>query len=138
MTEAQAKEAISSAWLAAWAVASPGAPVALGNELATPPAGAGLFSALSFGQLVEKQLTMGPVGSRRFETRGTVMVRLFGPLEQGEKQLADLALAVRAALASQTIAGHPLIGSAASSVSAKQGSWWTNTVTVPFRFYDTH
>ncbi len=139
MNEAQAKEAISARWGAAWGTSQPGVPFALGNEAATPPAAASLFAALSFGPLVERQLTMGPPPSRRFEYRGTITVRLFGPLDAGESQLATLADAARAALASQTIpAPGTLIGMSSSSVTAKQGSWWTNTIAVAFRFYDTH
>jgi hypothetical protein len=139
MTEAQAKIAISGRWVTAWAAAAPGAPLALGNEAATPPAGAGLFSALSFGPLQERQLTQGPAGSRRFEARGTVVVRLFGPVDKGVNQLAELAAAVRTALASQSIVvsgTEAVVLWSGAAVEAKQGGWWTNTVTVPFRFYD--
>jgi hypothetical protein len=141
VTEAQAKEAISVRWAAAWAALRPGVLFVLGNEAATPPAAAALFAAVAFGAITERQLTQGLPGARRFEYRGTISVRLYGPLDAGESQLASAAGDVRSALASQTIAGpagQALVTWSASSVTAKLGAWWTCTLAVPFRFYDRH
>lgn len=137
MTEAQAKEALAARWDAAWPAASSPAsvPFTLANEAFTPPASAALFAALWHGGLAERQLTMGPIGARRFEYRGALNVRLFGPVDDGEARLATLAVAVRTVLASQTIGGA-LWTAGAASAPARLGAWWTVTLTVPYRFYD--
>ncbi|MDQ1446817.1 MAG: hypothetical protein QOI20_3281 [Acidimicrobiaceae bacterium] len=137
MTEAEAIEAISERWRSGWEQAHPEIPYALHNE-AFRPQDASAAATVTFGPLVARQLTQGPIGARLFEYRGVINVKLYGPLDAGARQLAMLAGDVRAIFASQTIGGapgvEPVYSAAAGSVPGKEGKWATLLVPVPFDF----
>lgn len=141
MTEAEAIETICARFSTSWGSTQPGVKFALGNE-ALPAAGEVQFAALSFGNLTSKQITQGPEGSRRFEHRGSVMVKLFGALDAGDAPLATLFASVKTALDSQNLGGsssvQPLQTYAASAPAPqKQGAWYTRVVSIPFVYYET-
>lgn len=115
-------------------------PFVLGND-AYPSQGVARFAAVGFGPLARKRMTQGE--NPKIQCRGTVMVKLFGPVDTGEAATLLLSVDVRAALEDRTItiAGSGSqrdvnLWTAPSTVSAKQGSWWTRLVTIPFTFYE--
>lgn len=140
MNEAQAYEAIAQRWSTAWTASQPAIPFVLGND-AYPSQGVARFVALSFGPLASKRLSQGQ--NPKLQHRGTVMVKLFGPLDAGEAATLLLSVAVKAALEDRTITiatgdsnRDVSLWVAPATVSAKQGSWWTRLVTIPFTFYE--
>jgi hypothetical protein len=140
VTEAEAIETICAQFTTSWSASQPSVPFALGNE-ALPAAGLAQFAALSFGNLASKQITQGAPGSRRFEHRGSVMVKLFGALDAGDAPLATLMASVKTALDSQNLGTadqQPLQTYAASSPAPqKQGAWYMRVVSIPFVYYET-
>jgi len=141
VSEADAIEVICAQFAASWTISQPAVPFALGNE-ALPASGLAQFAALSFGSLASKQITQGPIGGRRFEHRGSVMVKLFGAIDAGDAPLARLMASVKTALDSQILAGSPTsegVQTYAANTPApqKQGAWYTRVVTIPFVYYET-
>lgn len=139
MTEADALEAISKRWVDEWTARQPLVPFALQNTTLRSPT-LERFATVVIGSTTPRQLTQGPIGSRRFQHRGSIVVRLHGPLDAGGRDLALLAGDVRAVLASQTIAGsagsEPVHTSEAASAPGKLNAWYTLTLTIPFEYYD--
>ena len=139
MTEAQAIETLAARWKASWEALQPTVPYALGNE-AQPTAGVVTFANMMLsGPIATRQLTQGPIGSRKFERRGAVAVKLFGSVDVGDSTLALLVGDVKTTLESQPLgnAGDLLYTSSCATTAAKQGSWYTRMVTIPFTFYET-
>jgi hypothetical protein len=141
VTEAEAIETICARFATSWGATQSSVPFALGNE-ALPAAGVAQFAALSFGNLASKQITQGPEGSRRFEHRGQVMVKLFGALDAGDAPLAALLASVKTALDSQSLGGSPTVQAlqtyaASAPAPQKQGAWYTRVVAIPFVYYET-
>lgn len=137
MTEDQALEAIALRWKASWEVLQPLVPFVLGNE-AFKPQGLASYAHLQLqGPIATRQVTQGPVGSRKFERRGTITVTLYGALDAGEAPLSKLLKDVHASLESQTIVGASgtVYMGASSSTPAKLRSWYTRLVAIPFTFY---
>lgn len=140
MTEAEAVEAICARWVAAWASLQPTVPYALPNE-ALPTAGLATFVNVTFGAIASKQISQGAIGSRMFERRGVVNVKLFGAVDAGEAPLATLMGSVRDALESREVGAGDLGSVQTFAVSTptpptRAQGWYTKTAAVPFRFFE--
>ena len=99
MTPADAHKAIYQTWMSTWhtlaggSQAAPTVPYAIDNRKLAQPAEK--FALVSIVNIGGDQVTMGPVGRRRFERLGFIDVRLFGPRDQGRGPLDALAEHVR-------------------------------------------
>lgn len=135
MTEAQAVEAMTQAFITGWGAAQPSVPYTLDNELG---ATSGEWVRFSITHTTRSQSTMGPSGARRFETRGFMFVQIFTDVNVGRKRVAELADSVRTVLDSKSISvsGEEPITTreAATRESPTDGRWSMSTVTVPFDY----
>jgi hypothetical protein len=138
VTEADAIETMYARWSTQWAALQPSVPCTLGNEQGTSQSATPFAIVMLSGPIVPKQLTQGPIGQRRFERKGTLSVKLFGSIDKGDNQLALLIGSAKATIESQVIAGGvgPVYMGSGSTVAAKQGSFYTRTLLVPFTFYE--
>lgn len=149
MTEAQAIELLSQHWKAQWATlhaeseADPThVPYALENEQYRGTTAR--WALVFFRHGVSRQLTHGPAGARKFERRGQVLVFLFGAVDVGRAPLSALVGDVRTVLEAQRITGAAgsIYTEAAASAEAgvngqtTDGAWFTQRVTVPFRYVE--
>lgn len=140
MTEAQAIELIDAAFVAAWPVASGGLPLVLENEaLSTAPS----FGMLTIKHTVSQQISQGGTGTRRFERRGWIYVKLWVSTDVGRKGFSALADAVRGILEAQSLSsppGEPVTIDAGLTQEigvGPDGAYYTGVVQLPFRFYAT-
>ena len=135
MTEAQAVEAILETWKAGWDILHPAdCPVTFENEAFTSVS---QWARVTIVHTDRRQMTLGPVGSRRFETRGRVAIQLFADLDQGIGRTATLNGDARAVLEGKTIVvgneNVALFGGATTNLPT-DGRWSMSVVNVPF-FY---
>lgn len=138
MTEAEAIETMYARWSTNWAALQPSVPFSLGNEQATSQSVTPFAVVQISGPIVPRQLTQGPQGSRRFERKGTISVKLFGAIDKGENQLALLIASAKATLESQQIAGAngPVYMGSGSTTAAINKSFYVRTLLIPFTFYE--
>lgn len=136
MTEAQAIRLISNTFRDAWPAASGNLPLALDNE-AMPSADS--YATLSVKHTTSQQMTMGPVGSRRFRRDGHIYVKLWGPVDAGRAGLSALVGAVRIILEAVSL----VVGSDALTTQAAytrelgaDGKWWMCVVQIPFWYVE--
>lgn len=137
MTEAQAVEAVLEAWKAGWAALHPAdVPYTEDNEAFTAPT---TWARITIVHSFRQQITLGPIGSRRYEHRGQIAVQLFGDIDRGRLQLSTLADDVRKVLEGVAI----LVGSEALDTyggttreQPTDGRWNQSTVVIPFKYYE--
>jgi hypothetical protein len=144
MTEAQAIELIFERFVdpsIGWPAVSQAAvgvslPFALENE--------GILEVDSFAQLtvrhsVSQPITMGPIGGRRFERRGTIYVKLWGASNAGRAGLSALADAVRSIFEGQQLgSGEPItIDGGLTREIGVDGRYFMAVVQFPMRYYAT-
>lgn len=139
MTEAQAVEAIVSAWSTAWSALRPGEYWTTENEVGASEA---TWSRISVRPSASVQASMGPPGSRRFHRRGNIAVQLFAPINAGDAAISAMVDDVRTVLEGEsfTVSGvtEPVKTFAASSDGRQSdGAWHMVTVVVPFRYQQT-
>jgi hypothetical protein len=141
VTEAQALEAILNAWENRWLVLHPAdvddpdyVPYTFDNETFQ---GVARWVRVTVVNTSRQQTTSGPVGSRRFEQRGRIAVQLFGDVNQGALELAQLSDDVRAILEGQTITvGNQEIAlfEGESTTAPTDGRWAMRMVVVGFLY----
>ena len=140
MTEAQAVEAMweraSSQWASATGLGD--GTLVLENE-AIPESGT--FAQLSLGAVDTQPLTAGEAGTRKYEARGLLMLKIWTPVNAGRAALSTLADAVRSIFSGQvlTVGGEDLViltGSMRST--ATDGGFYMGLVTWPVRWYGTY
>lgn len=89
----EARRAIYDAFIAGWPGAfSPTVPYALGNEKLDPP-DPPEYVLCEVHHSPNDQHTLAPIGSRVFDRRGLVVVRIFSAVDRGLRRLDDLATA---------------------------------------------
>lgn len=98
MTEAQAVEAISARFLAAWPGASGSTPFALVNEARLA---VDTFAQLQFLPGIRQPISQG--ASRMYESHTWVVVQLWTPVNAGAAPMATLIDAARAVFERQTL-----------------------------------
>lgn len=143
MTEAEYVEAICTHFEAAWESLHPSdpedpdhVPLAFDNEVFNSSP---CWVRVSVQTTVRQQATAGPTGGRRFDSRGVILVQLFGDVDQGAAALSALADDVRTVLESRRIGSPPdVITYAGSSRPAPtDGRWHMRIVSVPFVVEET-
>ncbi len=88
MTQAEATELLNQRLLAEWVAAHPTVRYALNNETFKPTTRP--FARFIVAGIERIQRSMGPVGRRRFEYRGSFVAQLFSDLNQGTLPLDTL------------------------------------------------
>ncbi len=139
MNRAEAEEAILERWDSSWSSLQPAIPFTFDNEEFE---GVDQWARVTIRPSSSRQVTMGPVGSRRFERRGNIFVQLFGPIDVGSKPLALLSADVRTALESRSIAGvgggEPVSTYAANEQDVgTDGRWYIVVLSVAFSYHET-
>lgn len=84
-----------------------------------------------------RQLTLGPVGSRRFEYRGTMRLRAYGQIGGGTVPTAGL-VDLLAPLSNTVVTGTLVLGPTRVSEGERDGSFFYSTVHVPFNYEGVH
>jgi hypothetical protein len=151
VTESQAVEAILEQWDAGWEAKHPGSrlPFNLSQPLCVPwttrneaaasdqlgPLGA--WARIAVRHAVSQQITMGPIGSRRFQRSGNVFVQLFGPVNTGQALLASLADDVRSVMEGPQLGGDLVIDAGSTREGDEDGQWCMSVVVLPFRYVET-
>jgi hypothetical protein len=77
---------------------------------------------------------------RKFRTQGIAQAQLFEPVGRGDGVQLDLVGAIQAAFDKITLAGPPVVAFQPPYVSApaaREDSWWSTVVTIPFRADET-
>lgn len=137
MTEAQAIEAIEALFATEWTALDPAVPFTLVNEQFTAAA---KWVAVDVKHDSRVQSSQGQAPYRKFECRGTIVVTLYAPVDEGRRTLAQLADDVRVVLEGRNIAtgGEVVIthGGATAELPT-DGAWAKSTVTVAFLYYQT-
>lgn len=138
MTEAQAIELIAERWAASW---GPTPPYGFDNEAfrSLDPQ----WARVTVQHTTSMQLTHGPIGGRRFEYRGNIVVQLFGDVDAGRAGVSTLVEAVKVALDSQSLGGSPSVEPLTTYAAttretqskATEGKWYQLNVIVPFVYY---
>jgi hypothetical protein len=144
VTEAQAVELISATFAAAWPTASGGVPFALEGEAFAPPPPGETFAHLSV-LLTEAgggQLTSGEPGTRLVGRGGWIVVKLWGPADQGAAGVRALVEAVRSIFEMQNLvrAGDPESVDTQATVPtplATDGRWVMLLARTPFTVFET-
>jgi len=135
MTEADAVQAISNAFVAGWATAQPSVPTFLSNEAGAAP---DQWVYLSVTPPAQAQTSMGPPGSKREQFKGYIAVQIFSAVDVGDKPSAALADSVRTVLANKSFAvGGESVDtfSGASQRGASDGRWNMRVVVIPYVFW---
>lgn len=138
MTEAQAVEAVFERWTTQWAILHPAdVPYTLDNEAFTAP---DKWARVSMVISTRNQVSLGPPGTRRFETRGNIAVQLFGAVDSGAHELAALCDDVRTVFEGQLIAvtSSDNVNCYAGTTRpvATDGRWFMRLVTIAVMFYE--
>jgi hypothetical protein len=130
MTEAEALEVMTQRWLDAWRDdLQPDVPFTFDGEVFDSAA---VWARVTFVHTVRRQATMGSDGARKFESRGSIFVQLFGPVGVGVKQLAELADDVRTVFEGRRLAEELTTYAGSSRESTGGGRWMQKTVIIPF------
>lgn len=137
MKQSEATELLDQRLRTEWAVANPTVPYALNNETFRPAQRP--FAVFIVAGVTREQRSMGPVGTRRFEYKGTFVAQLFGELDKGTAELDALVDSVRAIFGSKHLstASDPLWtkGDVTSNPIQRDGLSMV-TVQIPFTFYN--
>lgn len=145
MTEREAIEAILETWESGWETLHPVAttdpacvPWTTTNEdfQADQLGALGAWARVSIIHTTADQVTMGDVGTRKFDRRGNVYVQLFAPVGSGVGLLADLAGDVRSVLEGVRLSGLTL-HAGRTQEGAEDSRWAMHTVVIGFRYTDT-
>lgn len=118
-------------WIDAWPALQPTVPFTFDGEVVDA---ADTFARVTFVHTVRAQVTMGSEGARKYESRGTVFVQLFGPIGVGVKQLADLAEDVRKVFEGRRLGEELTTYSGSTREVPSDGRWMQRTITVPFSY----
>lgn len=129
MTEAEAEEAIKQRWIAEWSAAQPTVPFTLDNESFDSVAN---WARLTIIPTTRAQTTMG--ANAKHETRGQIMVQLFGAADTGGAGLAGLCDAVRTIFERKRFGSPAVIVTyeGASRGPTTDGRWYMRVVSVAF------
>lgn len=127
MTEAQAIETICEQWAAQWASLHSDIPYELPNETFTPPPAPSTWARVSIRTTVRTQVTTGTI--RQHETRGRLVVQLFGEVNVGGNQLAVLASDVRDIFEDKSLYATPGSGDFVAILSGTTTEGMTGTAT---------
>ncbi len=142
MDQLKADQAIFGRWAAMWPGLSGSVPYVFDNV--TKPESS-LFARVSIVSGQSVQWTMGPsTGSRKWQRRGMIDVRLTGPINVGRGQLDELAQKVReiyegARFGRQT--GEQGVVAFATTVGERRKDkdsslLWVVSASTPFEFYE--
>lgn len=139
MTEQQAIEALAQQWDAEFPVLYPGIPAMLRNE-AGPDSGT--WVRVTMEHTSSRQISSGPVGSRRYERRGNVMVQVFAPVDQGDHALAGYCDGIRSFLEGTELTvsgadGALNVHSGRTQEMTEDGTWCGKVIVLPFTYYET-
>jgi len=140
MTEAEARERISARFDTQWPVEAGDVPFMLDNERAvTGDAFASLSIRFTTGA---GQLTAGPAGTRLWERRGVLYMRIWTPGDQGASGGSALCDAARRVFEGESLyapaGGEPVtIEAGDTQPGLIDGRWWMSTVVFRFRYYQT-
>lgn len=129
-TQSQAKEAIYQALKDTWS----STPFYFDNEVTEDEVGN--WVRLSVRHSISQQHTLGPVGSRKFQRSGSVIIQLFTLLGTATDEVDTLASALRSIYEGKTINGVSF-----SSVGVRElgpsGAWYQTNIEAPFNYTET-
>lgn len=131
MTEAQALETMTQRWLDVWPTLQPGLANAIAFEGETFDT-LETWARVTFIHTVRRQVTMGSDGARKYESRGTIFVQLFGAPNRGVKQLAELADDVRKVYEGKRLATELTTYAGSTREVPTDGRWLQKSVVIPF------
>ena len=140
MTEAEARELISARFAARWPVETGDVPFMLDNERAVS---GDVFASASIRFTTGAgQLTAGATGTRLWERRGAIYVRIWTPGNNGAAGGSALCDAARRVLEGESLyllgGGEPVtIEAGDTQPGMTDGRWWMSTVVFRFRYYET-
>lgn len=142
MTEAEALELVDQRWKAVWEPLHPGFLYAVENELFRPQ-GVTPFANLTMKHAKGRQLTQGE--HPKYERAGTIVVELYGDVDQGRNPLSLLVGDVRKVFESWTAAVgvDPFWAATASTAEGGRngkttdGRYWRLNVVIPFKYFET-
>lgn len=133
MTEAEAIEAIQQRFIDGWTAIHPAdpedpdhVPFTFSGEVFDS---SDTWVRLSVNHSTRNQMTAG--ATARFDSRGNIMVQLFGSIDIGATQLAELAEDVRTVLEGIRLQDI-VIRAGASRPAGTDGRWEMKIVTLPF------
>ncbi len=142
MTEGQAIEALSAAFVAGWEAAEPAVPFALDNELVTLPT-SGSFAAFNTLFTTSQQMTQGAPSTRRVRRQGWIQVKIWTPAGDRSQTAAGLAGTCRDIFELKTFDG-PIFGEEPITVQSgwyapvsNDGRWYIVLSRFPFWFAET-
>lgn len=137
-----ARDAIEARWITSWATTTH---YTFENEKSVPPeAVAASAFALDVGawcrvvvrNTVSAQETLGPVGARKFERQGDIMIQVFVPVDMGTAHADTLAMAARAVFEGTKFSGVSCYAGLVREIGP-DGRWFQVNVTIPFTYYET-
>lgn len=133
-TENQAAELVFAAVAAAWATYSSGAPLFLDNE-SWADDGASTFARCVIRTGQSTQVSMGPIGNRRFDRNAKAFIQVFRPQGEGTKNLDAAARAIMVALEGLRL-GPPAVwmGEATATEMGAERKWAGKLVTVDMKY----
>ncbi len=137
MKQSQATELLDQRIRDVWLPLVGAVPYALNNETFRPDSRP--FARFIVAGVAPEQRSMGPVGSRRFQYRGTLVAQLFGELDAGTAGVDALVDAVRTAFQSLHLgtAGDPLWTKEATAANhVQREGLHMVAVSVPFVFFN--
>ncbi len=84
-----------------------------------------------------RQLTLGPVGGRRYGYRGTMRLRAYGKVNGGTVPTAGL-VDLLAPLSGTVVSDTLVLGAPRVSEGERDGAFFFSTVNVPFNYEGVH
>lgn len=108
MKQSEATELLNQRLKTEWVAAHPLVPYSLNNEMFRPAARP--FACFIVAGVTSEQRSMGAVGTRRFEYKGTFVAQLFGEIDKGTAEVDELVDSVRSIFSAKHLssAGDPM------------------------------
>lgn len=138
MTEAQAIELISATFATGWGAAQPDVPFVLEND---PLPSGDAFVQLTTTFTTSQDTTQGPIGTKRVQCNGWIVVKMWTPAGTGRALAAQLATAVRAVFLAPMLSPVPndeaINAQPGATVTiGTDGRWFMQMIRLPIYFVD--
>ena len=134
-THSEAAEAIYAAFQTAWLTT--GLQYTFDSESFSPPSLAA-WARLSVRNTLGTQETLGRVGQRNFSRRGSAIVQVFTPLNQGTAQARSLATVAKNAFEGKTLSGTDVtFRDVTIREIGPDSTWYQINVDAAFEFFET-
>lgn len=134
VSQAEARRALADTFLAGWGTRTPA--LGLGNETLTSP-GTGDYVKLVMQHTGANQSSLAPVGNRKFERRGQVVLQIYTDANAGERGADDHVDFAKTILEAVTIGTDLHLFAATPIELGSDGHVYQTNLQIPFMYEET-